>query len=328
MNKIYVAFPQAPNRCPTDKPNVSASYYVHRALVDKFGNRVTYIHRDARPKLSGNDLLVALLPCPLLREWKRSIIITNDNFETDKWKHGRWQKYGLNFQTDHTYVYNAALKDSLSIIYMTGDVAMEKWEAGHPDVIEKKQWLENNAGNIILVQPPLDKKALCQRYKPDRKFDTLRMLVYHSGWRKNATQLIDLLKSMGMPRGKKYDIINKIDKQNDKVVNNVINKFAYLAHTSVSEAFPYFANEFMCQGIMLFGHEEWWNGYGYEDLRWTYNPKLKDRNVARLKRILSDDYKEKYYKMRRDIWNKHVGRKDNTWTYFTKLVCDEVEKNL
>ena len=326
-NKIYVAFVNAPNDYLTNhSANAAISHFIYHAIKKKYGDMViSALWTDDLP-LNNNDLLVSILPNKNLNKWKRSIVITNDNFDVDKWKYGVFNKYELNFKTDHTIFYNCQLNGVLASFWMTNDLAIERWNNNHLQVAEKKKWLEDNAGRVILTQPPLDKEYLIRLYDPNIQFNELKMLVYHDGWRKNGQHLIDLLNRHGYQS--KFDVIASMNKENDNNVKYYLSKYAYLAHISVSEAFPYFASDLLCQGLVLYGHEEWWHGYGNTDLTWSYDPGRIDENMDKIKKLLSKKFIEEYYDLRKDIWNKHVNRLDNNWDYFTNLIIEEIERNI
>jgi len=327
VNKIYVTFVNKPDDyLKNHSANPAISHFVYHAIKKKFGKRVvSALWTDDLP-LSGNDLLVTILPNQNLNKWKRSIVVTNDTFDVDKWKHGRFRKYGLNLQTDHTISYNCQIKDILAGFWMTNDLAIKRWNADDPQVAEKKRWLQANTGKTVLTQAPLDKDYLKRLYDPNKRFNDLRMLIYHDGWRKNAQQLITLLNKHGCQH--KFDVISSMDKEDDNNVKRYLAKYAYLAHTSVSEAFPYFASDLLCQGILLYGHEEWWHGYGNDCLTWSYDPKKEEENITKLKKILSNQFIGKYHELRQSVWAKHMGRTDNNWDYFTDLIVQEVEKHI
>ena len=209
---------------------------------------------------------------------------------------------------------------------MTNDLAIKRWENNDLQVAEKKKWLEDNTGKIYLTQPPLDKAYLKRLYDPNRKFGELKMLVYHDGWRKNGEQLINLLNKIGHQN--KFDVINSLNKEDDNNVKRYLSKYAYLGHTSVSEAFPYFASDLLCQGLLLYGHDEWWHGYGNSDLTWSYDPKKEHENATKLKKILSKNFLEEYHILRKSVWEQHMNRVDNNWNYFTDLVIKEIERHI
>ena len=322
-DKIYVTFVNKPDDYLTNhNANPAISHFVYHAIKEKFGDRVVSASWTDDLPLSGNDLLVTILPNQNLHKWKRSIVVTNDNFDVDKWKHGKFKKYGLDLQTDHTIFYNGQLKDTLAGFWMTNDLAIKRWNDNHTQVAEKKKWLEDNTGKVVLTQPPLDKNYLLKLYNPNQRFSDLRMLIYHGGWRKNAQQLIDLLNKNGY--GHKFDVITHLNKEDPANVKRYLSKYAYLAHISVSEAFPYFASDLLCQGLLLFGHEEWWHGYGNSSLTWSYDPNKEEENMAKLKKLMSKEFVEEYHSLRNNVWSQHVNRKDNDWAHFTKMITDEI----
>ncbi len=310
-----------PNKDSRSRPQVAS--FVFKALQERFGKDMIHIGGDP----SGDDILVTQLSNPRLKTWKRAVVFSNDNFEVDKWKNGKWRKYGLSFDTMfHPYI-NNQIKGVSALIMMSNEVAMQKWDTNHKDVYEKKQWLLKNVGNIIITPHPIDKKYWGRLYDPNYKHDKPKMLIYHStDARKNAKQLIDLLKNNGFKAGYDYDVTDKVNKGSDPHLKEILQKYTYLAHISVSEGFPYFASEFLCQGLILYGHEEWWNGYNRQMLRWSYDPKRAPEMVANLKKLLSSEGMPLYHRLRDDIMKKHLARKDNDWTYFNDIIIKEVER--
>ena len=327
MDKIYVAFVNSPDDYLTNhNANAAISHFVYHALKKKFGDKVVSASWMDDLPLSGNDLLVSILPNSNLNKWKRSIVITNDTFDVDKWKYGKFTKYGLDLRTDHTIGHNCQLEGILASFFMTNDLAIIRWNNDDPQVAEKKVWLTKNAGNVFLTQAPLDKSYLRRLYNPNKRFSELKMLIYQDGWRKNAQQLINLLNKHGM--SDKFDVIGSMNKEDDNNVKRYLDKYAYLGHVSVSEAFPYFASDLLCQGLLLYGHEEWWHGYGNGDITWSYDPKEEEENARKLKKILSKDFVEEYHVLRKKVWEQHMNRIDNNWDYFTNLVVAEIEKHI
>src|SRR4030067_175559 len=105
------------------------------------------------------------------------------------------------------FIYHAIKKkygDMVISALWTNDLPIERWNNNHLQVAEKKKWLEDNAGRVILTQPPLDKEYLIRLYDPNIQFNELKMLVYHDGWRKNGQHLIDLLNRHGYQS--KFDV--------------------------------------------------------------------------------------------------------------------------
>lgn len=265
--------------------------------------------------MTKNDILISCVPNDQLRKFpERTIIIDNDNFEVGKWKYGKFTKYGLEAQTDHTFPFNHCMEGLFGAIFKTNDVAINKWNSDNPDVLEKKQFLCSNIKYVIPTPHPIDKNYFCKFFNKEYKINKMKMLVYNAPWRKNATQLVEMLRNNFS--SDKFFVTDNIYK-GDAEVRRILGEYSYFAHTSYSEGFPYLANEFLCQGLPLFGHEEWWDPYGQDLLKWTYNPELQDRNLNNLKTLLDDGFKEQYYMLRRDLTEKHLARKDNEWGYLT-----------
>ena len=326
MVKIYVSL-------PVHNPNGYAhgsrlswdqiTYFVYNAILAKFPNITSYSQFNNDLPITKNDVLISCVCGSQLGKFPdRTIIVDNDNFEVGKWKRGRFDKYGLNAETAHTYIFNHLLEGLYGAIIKTNDVAMRKWNTDHEDVFEKKQFLLANVKNLVLSQHPIDKNYFGKFYDPNLKLSKLKMLVYHGGSSKNAAQLIDMLGANF--QSSSYSVIGGISKT-DQGVRSILSEYAYLAHTSYSEGFPYFANEFLAQGLPLYGHEEWWEPYGHDILKWTYDPERQDQNLSNLKILLSDDFKEPYYKMRNKLIQSHLDRTDNNWSTLTDKLIIMIE---
>jgi hypothetical protein len=327
MGQIYISFPAASqDSYPLgDRTSWSqVAHFVHRDLCRKFSN-VHYLRYGSTVPMTKDDVLISNVPNRELQKIPgRSIIVDNDNFEVGKWKYGKFTKYGINAETDCTYRFNSVLEGLFGAVLKTSEVAIRKWDSNHQDVLERKQFLLHNIQNVCITPHPIDKDYFGRLYRPDIQLDTLRMLVYNAPWRKNAVQLVELLRN-NFPEDA-YRVVSSINKPVDEEF--IVGNFAYFAHTSYSEGFPYLANELLCQGLVLFGHEEWWDPYGFDALKWTYNPELQDRNLSHLGMLLSDDFKSEYYKMRRSIVSNHLDRTDNNWNHLTDQLANMVERLL
>ena len=258
---------------PTENPNGylrgrrlswdQITYFVYNSILAKFPKNTIYSPWKNGPteefvmprnevKMTKADVFISARPCYQLKEFpERSIIIDNDNFDVGKWKHGKFNKYDIGSNAIPTH---SSLLDGLyGAVFKTNDVAIRKWNSNDPDVFETKQFLVSNIKNIELVPHPIDKNYFSTFYNRDLRLSKLKMLVYNRGGKdpggKNAEQLIDMLRSNNFETSS-YSIIDYIHKA-DSTVRGILSEFAYLAHISYSEGFPYFANEFLCQGLPL-----------------------------------------------------------------------------
>lgn len=329
-NTIYLSLP-----VPTPNHYVNGhraswaqiAYFVYDALSRQFPGNVKYLPYGKNIPMKKDDVLVSCVPNDQLGKMPgRTIIIDNDNFEVAKWKRGKFEKYGLDAQTDHTWPFNRFLHGLYGAVFKTNDVALRKWNSNHPDVLEKKQFLLKNIKHVEPVPHPIDKGYFTTFYNPNLRIPKLKMLIYHAPWRKNAAQLINMLKRNGFSTDL-YTVVSSVNKT-DSEVKRILNEYAYLAHVSYSEGFPYFANEFLCQGLVLYGHEEWWDPYGYDALKWTYDPARQEKNLANLRQLLRPDFKDMYYDMRRKVVQTHLDRTDNNWNYLTGKIVSMVQELL
>jgi hypothetical protein len=83
----------------------------------------------------------------------------------------------------------------------------------------------------------------------------------------------------------------------------------------------------MCQGLVLYGHEDWWDGQGFQDLRWTYDPETQYANEIRLTKLLTLQ-PEEMRDLRFDQHHRHMERQDNSWSHLTGILLNEVKKHV
>lgn len=328
--KIYLSFPASPNSYNVKNPKTSfiawsqICYFVYNALKNKFQN-VEY--RRGTIPLTENDILITHIPNEQIQQYPhKTILVDNNTFDTNVWKTGHFKKYGLNIPIGPGYPftkYDYLYKNLYAVIFKTNDVAINKWNTNNSDVIEKKQFLLNTIQKVIILPHPIDKKSYNDFYEPDLHLPSLKMLVYDGQEGKTAKELIKVLQKNFSPNT--YSVIKGIQKT-EQNVKQVLNTFAYLAHVSYSEGFPYFANEFLTQGLPLFGHEEWWDPYGYDYLKWSYNPEKQDQNINNLHKLLNNNFTNEYYQMRKGLIQAHLDRKDNDWSYLTDKLIQLIEE--
>jgi hypothetical protein len=328
MGKIYVSLAvHNPNiyRSGFRAGNNQIAYFVYNAILRKYPRDTIYSEWHTELQINPDDVLVTGIPCTQIRKRPdRVILVDNDNFEECRWKRGVFDKYGLSAPINCTWILNPVTEGVYGAIYKTNDVAIRKWNSDHPDVIGKKQKLLSQITNMNISPHPIDKDYFAKFYNPNLKLSSLKMLVYHTGPEKNAAQLIEMLQQNF--DSSKYTVINGVNKVNEGEVKRILSEYAYLAHTSYAEGFPYFANEFLTQGLPLYGHEEWWEPYGHDILKWTYDPARQGQNLANLKILLDDEFKEDYYKMRNELVQTHLNRTDNNWNTFTDKIITMIEE--
>ena len=327
-SRIIVSFPEAPDayRVTTVTSWAQIAYHVYKYIAERHSNTY-WIPFDERPMFSPTDVLVTCVPNPNLSTWKRSVLVDNDTLAVDKWKHGSWNRYGVSYRTDHPFRWNSYIQDCLAVFIKTNDIAIQRWNTNDAIVAEKKAWLQANVGHVELSPHPIDKAFFGSLYDPSA-LPAKRMLVCHGGWRKNGKELLQTLQKMGYRTGKDYDIMPRVNKMNLQSIKLLLSGYAYFAHTSVSEGFPYLANEFMCQGMILYGHEDWWDGQGDQRLRWTYDPSRQTDNEKNLRTLLSKFSDRELRVLRESQQRLHMDRKDNTWDCFGERLWAVLQTHL
>ena len=96
----------------------------------------------------------------------------------------------------------------------------------------------------------------------------------------------------------------------------------------MSEGFPYLANEILCAGPTLYGHEEWWDGYGDSRITWTYDPRRQEENADKLRFLFDSKNLDEVLTIRQCVREAHMSRMDNNWEHFLGVLVAEVEKHL
>jgi hypothetical protein len=222
---IYVLLP------PTNQNNYARghrtswdqiTHFVYSDILKKFPKNTTYLNWHSDAPMKREDVLITARPCyppqcnsQMQKFPERTIIVDNDNFDVNKWKHGRFNKYNLNTETVHTYPLNNLMENLYGAIYKTNDVAIRKWNSNDPDVLETKQFILSKVKHVEILPHPIDKDHFSKLYNPSLKLSNLKMLVYHLDISKNATQLIDML-GKNFP-STSYSVINSINKTEDRV---------------------------------------------------------------------------------------------------------------
>jgi hypothetical protein len=287
---------------------------------------VTFFLPGVTIPLRDSDVLVANFSTHT-EHWKPTVIVDGDNFDADKWLHARFRKYGMNHPTDEVFYLNAHIKNCAAIIFMSNDVALAKWRANDPSIAQKKAFLLDAGPSVTVTPHPIDKKYFGQYFNPATRYDRARMLICDGGERKNAKQLIAMLEHLGYVRGEHFDAPSIINRT-QTAVPHMHDQIMLFGHVSVSECFPYLANEFMAGGMLLFGHEEWWNGYGDVRLTWSYDPAQQEANAEKLRFFFDPANLDELHALRLAQQAMHMNRTDNNWSVLTDVVVSEVRKHV
>lgn len=317
---IYIALPTDP-LCYDRGYRISWSQiysFIYKGLVSNFPNvRVYPYNYKGQIPLQKNDVFITTLSDePIINHilnFNRCILIDNNNFDVTKWKYGKFSKYGYESKASKASRFNEHIRKSYAQFVKTNDVAIDKWNNNHEDIYEYKKWYIDNNVNVRLMQHPIDKKFYGSFFDKNKRFEKARMAIYYDGLYKNAKELIALLNQLGYKQGYDFDVFSSIDMSKPK---QYLDKYMIFAHTSFSEGFPYLLNELFTMGMIPFAHEEWWNGYGNDFTKWSYDPNKIGQNVVNLKFIFDENNLDLLHEKRIELWNKHINRTDNNWDYF------------
>lgn len=321
---IYISFPGDITFYP-DKATYPPEliYHIYNGLKNKYGEKQVEIvpfYKDP-PTNDSKDILVTQIfgsYGKVLRE--RVILVENSNFESNKWnKEGkaRYTKYGVNSdnEIDGVYGVNECLENVGSAIFISNDVALKRWNENHPDIRMYKNYLQQTIKNIIPIPHPLEKQRYLRFFNPEYIPATPKLLIYHAGSRKNSLQYIQILRDFGFKEDKHFVITSFVNKNDHELLRRINREYHAFVNCSFSESGPINVIEFMFQGLLIIGHEEWWSGYNFPQTIWTYDPDRHDEMRAKIWWLLDPARRKEIKEMRNKIVNYNVNRKDNEWPY-------------
>ncbi len=326
--RIVVSFPESPDVYPRKRSwHAQLSCFVFDGLRAQFGSNVRFLDWEQSEAFCDDDLLVTFRPNRNMLSWKRTISIDNCTLDVDKWNHGEFRKYGFEVPVDaHKHEMDDHIRGCLSAIIMTNDVALGRWQRGSQDVLALKKFYLDNLGSVHVVPHPIDKRFWKPFFDEQHLNRPMKMLVLHDGWRKNSQQLIDLLVDSGFREGMHFDVTDWISKDSDNRLRRLQRKYSMVASCSYSESGPVNMHEFLCQGLMVYGHEEWWDGYGLEQTRWSYDPARRSEMRDNLLYLFDEANFDGLIKHRNRIWRTQMARLDTHWSALLGILIDEVRR--
>jgi len=140
-----------------------------------------------------------------------------------------------------------------------------------------------------------------------------RLMAYHTGWRKSSAEAIALLEASGFQRGRDFDVVARIDKNNPAVLRAAVRRFNIVFSGSFSETGPINLIEYVVQGFLVAGHKDWWTGYGLDATVWSYDPARREEMRARLAWLLDPANLDELEAHRERICRHLCERPDMDW---------------
>ena len=323
---LYVSFPSHPKAYPSNCNWWSQiTHFVYNGLKSTYKN-VEFINFNAIKPMGEKDILITFVPHAMMEKTKRVITVDNCSFDADKWNYGEFRKYGLHEPIDnHKHIYDHYLDGVLGTIFLSNDVAIEKWNNNDPEIMEKKTWYTSHIKDTFVMLHPIDKDLFSRGFNIEMFPADTRMLIYHAGQRKNSQQLIDLMTRLGY---KNFDVVGHVDKQKKNLILSMLNQYHIIANCSYSETGPINMIEYMIQGFLVYGHEDWWSGYGDKRFCWSYDPARIDEMAENIKFIMDKNNLEYIKDLRLKIWSYNMNRRDNEWALTLAKLKEMIDKNL
>jgi hypothetical protein len=160
-------------------------------------------------------VLVSFLPHPALKDWKRSVLIENSNFDVDKWRFAVFRRFGLNAPVDSVRETEAWMRGHYAALVLSNDVAIRRVASRDPQVAACYDHMASLVRHLSVHPHPIDKvefSCLASGFPLPPK---LRMLVYHAGPRKNSAELIQTLRDIGLQENSDFSVAAHVPNRPD-----------------------------------------------------------------------------------------------------------------
>lgn len=200
----------------------------------------------------------------------------------------------------------------------TSDVGLDLWHGRRPGGAKRRAFVKGH--RFVPFMSPIDKVTLNRVIEgPWKK----RFLITNGVSHRKQQQLFRHL------CGGKYMEFPTVNWSwlKPETTKHVLNQCSFLAHPSLQEGFAYFAAEGLCKGMLLLAGEDWWDGYGYEELIWRQSADGSTHrdNQDKVDFLLSDDPKVK--QIYDDVQARFRSRQDNEWDWvLDNLWCKKPEE--
>lgn len=213
----------------------------------------------------------------------------------------------------HMQTIAEAKKASLTLCH-ANDVAIKLWRENHPSVMN---WKNEVAGyDFRPLISPIDKPRFYREVFDSKKKKIL--LPNGPDFRKQPQTVWPMLdqdkwRSFG-------DTSYFIPAQYKSIVETC----SIICHPSLQESFSYFLSETMCKGLLPIAGEDWFDGYGYEQLIWRQSAdgSTMPANREKLLWLLSDSPEvETVYQ---EVIAHHWNRRDNSWGRWLDIIEDHI----
>lgn len=332
---IYVSFPRRPDDYAADCVwHAQLSHHVYHGLCRRLGHgKVEFVEWDQVIAAAPQDLIVTCLPNANYRTGARIIGVENDTLVQRRWTHSTFDCHGIEARVDDVRELFPLLRNAAGLLVMTHDVALARLAAGEADATGHVRRLEAYChGNIHVGLHPIDRarfrrwpKARLnrQRWWTRRRH---RMMVYHAGWRKNSAEAIAMMKGLGFREGKHFDVVDFVNKNDEASMKALVDRYNIVFSGSFSESGPINIIEYLIQGFVIAGHEAWWDGYGFAESVWSYDPSQADEMRRRLLWLMDEGNLPAMLRHRERIHSHFMEREDMAWDGFIDRLLAIIER--
>ena len=243
----------------------------------------------------------------------RILMIMNDPLLPYTASTGRYDRHGydgiiphspyVDFQTNgYLHCLLREMELATTTLCHASEIAVRKWLINHPDILAWKQLTRDM--DFIPHVSPIAKEEFPRRVMNANSKNFV--ILSGSDLRKNSAAV----RRLGLPNVIEFE---HAAWRHEKTLERILAHCSFVVSPSLQEACQYWLHEGMCRGLLGIGGEDWWDGYGYEELIWrqSFDGSTDEANREKLLFLSSDSPRvEAIYQ---DVLAQFFTRTDNTW---------------
>jgi hypothetical protein len=271
--------------------------------------------------LSQGEYLLTFLPNKNYSLTDKIIGIENDTMLQSRWENVTVTHFGQKFPIDDLRSLEDHLTGKAGAYFLTNDVAIKRIQMGLPDARARINRLASQLGGNFSFGPhPVNKTEYGQVVGRIHRRNQ-RMLVLNRGWRKNSKAILQQASRAGWRTRMRTKCTKWVDKSTPTREISTLTRFGIVASASTSESGPINLLECLHRGCIVVGQSDWWDGYGFEETVFSYDPNQHQRNIEKLRYLLNPANCEEITAKRDAVLKYHNARQDNEWdTYVDRLI--------
>jgi hypothetical protein len=335
--KIYFSWPDGYGRWERGcgKQNSQQAFFTLQGLRERFEN-VEWLPWGK--KATDGDWLVCHHSWPIgegdshnqiqdfTQRGGKYLMIMNDPLLPYTASSGRYDRHGydgilpgqakVDFQTNgylHCLLREMKLADA--VLCHANELTVRKWLTNHPDILEWKRITSDF--DFVPHVSPIHKESFPRRVFASSKKNFV--ILSGTDLRKNSAGV----RRLGLPNIIEFGNASWRD---ESTLTRIFANCSFLVSPSLQEACQYWLHEGMCRGLLGIGGEDWWDGYGYEELIWrqSFDRSTDAENKEKLLFLASDSPRVEY--IYQDVIAQFFTRTDNNWKSWMDVIEQKIRK--